>query len=115
MDADRAEIQRNLAGGYFPNVRLTVAEISGRAVGFAGTADGDLAMLFIDADARGQHVGGTLLDHVVSTQGVRTVDVNEQNDQAVGFYLHKGFVVTGRSELDGDGRPYPLLHLTLAA
>jgi putative acetyltransferase len=39
------------------------------------------------------------------------VDVNEQNDGAIGFYGHLGFEVTGRSEFDDQGRPYPLLHL----
>lgn len=42
---------------------------------------------------------------------MRCLDVNEQNEQAVGFYLHMGFEVAGRSELDGTGKPYPLLHL----
>lgn len=39
--------------------------------------------------------------------------MNEQNPQAVGFYLHYGFVQTGRSPLDGEGRPFPLLHMAL--
>ncbi|MBF6235557.1 Uncharacterized N-acetyltransferase YjaB [Nocardia otitidiscaviarum] len=112
-DPDRDEIEGQLAGGYFPQVRLTVAEFDGRVVGFAGTAAGDLVMLFVDAEARGQGVGGALLDHTIAEHGVRTVDVNEQNDRAVGFYVRKGFVVTGRSETDGEGRPYPLLHLAL--
>jgi hypothetical protein len=47
--------------------------------------------------------------------GATTVDVNEQNPQAVGFYLHIGCEVVGRSELDGMGKPYPLLHLRLPA
>jgi hypothetical protein len=33
--------------------------------------------------------------------------VNEQNVQAVGFYLHMGFEIVARSELDGTGKPYP--------
>ncbi|HKB39870.1 MAG TPA: hypothetical protein VKD72_25770, partial [Gemmataceae bacterium] len=44
-----------------------------------------------------------------------TVDVNEQNAAARGFYEACGFVVEGRSELDDQGRPYPLLHMRLAA
>ncbi len=32
-----------------------------------------------------------------------------------GFYLHYGFVQTGRSPLDGEGRPFPLLHMSLPA
>jgi putative acetyltransferase len=39
------------------------------------------------------------------------LDVNEQNPPAAGFYARQGFVVVGRSETDGEGRPFPLLHL----
>ncbi len=114
-DADRDEIEGALAGAYFPQVTLTVAEFDGRPAGFAGTAGADLAMLFVDAPHRGRGVGGALLEHAITEQGVRTVDVNEQNEQAVAFYAGKGFVVAGRSERDGEGRPYPLLHLALDA
>jgi putative acetyltransferase len=31
----------------------------------------------------------------------RTPDVNEQNPQALGFYLHEGFEIIGRSATDG--------------
>jgi hypothetical protein len=31
----------------------------------------------------------------------------------LGFYRHIGFSVRGRSPLDGQGKPYPLLHMTL--
>jgi putative acetyltransferase len=41
------------------------------------------------------------------------VDVNEQNPQGVGFYRHMGFEQVGRSELDGQGNPFPLLHMRL--
>jgi putative acetyltransferase len=41
------------------------------------------------------------------------VDVNEQNDQAVGFYRRMGFEVAGRSAVDGLGQPFPLLHMRL--
>jgi putative acetyltransferase len=43
------------------------------------------------------------------------VDVNEQNEQAVGFYRHLGFEVEGRSSVDGLGLPFPLLHMRLPA
>lgn len=112
--ADRDAIEARLASDYFPQVRLTVAEVDGAVAGFAGTAGDDLAMLFVHADARGRGVGRALLDHAVRELGVRTVDVNEQNAQAVGFYAHSGFAVTGRSATDGEGRPYSLLHLALA-
>ena len=110
-EEDFARIESNLASVYFPAVTLAVAEREGRAVGFAGVAEGSLEMLFVADEARGTGVGTLLLQHVIEHLAVTRVDVNEQNSGAHGFYLSRGFVQTGRSELDGDGRPYPILHL----
>ncbi|WP_035280786.1 acetyltransferase [Brevibacterium album] len=111
---DRDAIEARLAAEYFPHVRLHVAAVDGEAVGFAGTAAGSLEMLFVDAAHRGRGIGGALLAHVLGRGTVTRVDVNEQNAQAAGFYARWGFEVVGRSELDGEGRPYPLLHMALA-
>ncbi|WP_062995366.1 acetyltransferase [Nocardia mikamii] len=109
-----ADIESRLAADYFPAVELTVAVAEGTVTGFSGTADGQLEMLFIDADHRGRGIGSALLRAALARYPALTVDVNEQNPQALGFYRHHGFIVTGRSETDGDGRPYPLLHLRCA-
>ncbi|WP_028562421.1 acetyltransferase [Paenibacillus pinihumi] len=83
-------------------------------VGFIGTDGQMIEMLFIDPDYHGQGIGKQLLNHIIEQKGSDlTVDVNEQNDGAKGFYEHYGFVQTGRSELDGSGRPFPLLHMKL--
>ena len=83
--------------------------------GFCGVHDGNIEMLFIAPEARGSGVGRLLVAYAINRQGARRVDVNEQNAQALGFYQHLGFGVTGRSPLDGQGKPYPLLHMALAA
>ncbi len=108
---DRDQIERALPSDYLPAVRLTVGEMAGQPVGFAGTAGDRLEMLFVDDAFRGRGVGAALLDYVSRDLGVAELDVNEQNPQAVAFYSRRGFRVTGRSELDGSGRPYPLLHM----
>ncbi len=113
--ADFARIQGNLATAYFPAVTLVVAEHEGRPLGFAGVLDGGLEMLFVSPHAAGQGVGSALLEHALGEHGVVRVDVNEQNPAALGFYVRRGFEVVGRSETDGDGRPYPILHLRRAA
>jgi putative acetyltransferase len=107
---DRDAIEARLASDYFPHVELFVAERDGVVVGFADMAKNRLEMLFVDAAERGRGVGSALLAHVVGL-GVTAVDVNEQNPRAVAFYGRRGFDVVGRSALDDDGRPYPLLHL----
>ena len=52
-------------------------------------------------------VGAALPDYAVKDLGARRLDVDEQNAQAVGFYLHYGFEVVSRSEIDGMGDPFP--------
>ncbi|WP_369685156.1 GNAT family N-acetyltransferase [Corynebacterium glyciniphilum] len=111
-DVDRDAIESVLSSPYFPQVQLTVADLDGVPVGFAGTNEGNLEMLFVDAAVRGRGVGTLLLDDVLVAHGVRRVDVSEQNVQAVAFYRRRGFTVSGRDDLDDAGRPYPVLDMS---
>ncbi|HEV7332663.1 MAG TPA: GNAT family N-acetyltransferase [Flavisolibacter sp.] len=81
----------------------------GRILGFLGTSAEKIEMLFIHPRSRGKGVGKALLRFAVDTLQKKAVDVNEQNEQAVGFYRHFGFTVISRSEIDSMGKPYPLL------
>lgn len=84
-----------------------------KIVGFLGVADHNLEMLFIHPEYRGKSIGKTLLDYSIDHLGVTKVDVNEQNEQAVGFYKHCGFETLKHFELDSFGKPYPMLHMEL--
>ncbi|PZX49153.1 GNAT family N-acetyltransferase [Algoriphagus chordae] len=101
------------------NVYLNAVELnsvradSGQILGFSGVAEGNLEMLFVHPDFAGKGIGKTLLHHAIKHQLVTKVDVNEQNPKAIKFYLKNGFEILGRSELDGTGKPYPILHLEL--
>ena len=98
---------------YFQYVNLYGWEKDGRLVGFMGIAEGNLEMLFVDNDYRGIGVGKELITYAIDNLEVTKVDVNEQNVQALGFYKHVGFQVYERSELDGEGKEYPILHMRL--
>lgn len=99
---------------YLPAIPLYVCRSShGEVLGFMGCADGCLEMLFIAPEQRGNGVGTALLTYATKTLGVYLLEVNEQNPHARDFYLRRGFDVTGRSECDGEGRPFPLLHMRL--
>ena len=91
-----------------------VRDSQGQIAGFIVVAHGKVEMLFMHPAARGQGGGRRLLTHAVARFAATTLDVNEQNAPAVGFYGRMGFEVVGRSERDGMGKPYPLLHLRLA-
>ncbi|WP_294593589.1 GNAT family N-acetyltransferase [uncultured Bacteroides sp.] len=98
---------------YFQYVTLIGFEQDGVLVGFMGVAEGNLEMLFIDNDCRGAGIGKRLVEYAIAHLKVTKVDVNEQNAQAVGFYKYIGFRLLSRSELDGEGKEYPLLHMQL--
>ena len=81
-------------------------------IGFMGLAGDDIAALFLEPAHRGRGGGRRLVAHAQALRGGElTVDVNEQNPAARGFYQALGFAVAGRSPLDADGRPFPLLHM----
>jgi putative acetyltransferase len=92
---------------------LAVRDGEERVVGFIGVDGDEVGMLFVHPDWRGQGIGRRLLTHAVATLGATRLDVNEQNEQALGFYRRMGFTVVGRSERDYTNKPYPLLHLRL--
>lgn len=99
---------------YFHQVKLFCHKDSNLEItGFIGIADDNLEMLFINPVLRGTGVGKELLIYAIEQQKVKRVDVNEQNVQAIGFYKHMGFGVVNRSEFDGAGKHYPILHMEL--
>jgi len=98
---------------YLDAVMLICCKDRQRICGFAGVANGYVHMLFVAPDYRGKGVGKRLLRYAIDELNAERLDVNEQNPQALGFYLHEGFQVVGRSETDGLGQPYPLLHMRL--
>ncbi len=83
----------------------------GAPIGFMGLAGNTVEALFVDPSLHGRGVGRAFLDYARALRGSLKVDVNEQNPRAAAFYLKYGFVQTGRSPLDSDGRPFPILHL----
>lgn len=112
---DIAYYADRMAREYLRAVDVTVAVLEGHIVGFSGLTEGRLEMLFVDDEHRGTGIGSLLLDDALRRYPALTLDVNEQNPSALVFYQRNGFVVTGRSDLDGEGRPFPLLHLSAAA
>ena len=110
-EAEIAEIKPFVPQALAGLETLVVAEKDNAPVGFMGVQDGRLEMLFLDPGGRGQGLGRQLLEHGIARLGVTELTVNEQNPQAVGFYEHLGFKTYRRTELDEEGRAYPLLYM----
>ncbi|WP_176015108.1 GNAT family N-acetyltransferase [Victivallis sp. Marseille-Q1083] len=84
-----------------------------KIAGFMGIDGDKLEMLFLAPASFGCGLGRKMLQHGLTQHHLQYIDVNEQNLQARGFYEHCGFEVIGRSELDGQGNPFPILHLKI--
>ena len=99
---------------YLDMVQLHgIRDEAGKPVAFLGHLDGNIEMLFIHPDHFKKGLGRALIQYAVEEKGATKVDVNEQNPGACEFYLKMGFEVISRSELDGQGNPFPILHMEL--
>ncbi|MCB5176748.1 acetyltransferase [Microvirga lenta] len=101
---------------YLPSCPFWVATTEGdEPKGFMGMTGAKIDALFVHPSEHGKGIGRVLVAHAASLAGELTVDVNEQNAGACSFYGRLGFRQTGRSELDGSGKPFPILHLARAS
>lgn len=87
-------------------LEIWVAETDDRPVGFMGMDGDTIVALFVDPESMGKGVGTMLLNHAKVLRGpaaMLKLDVNEQNPNALAFYLSRGFRPIGRSEIDHEG------------
>ena len=109
-----AEIKTYMPQALREVPHLIVAwKAEGIPVGFMGVDGQKLEMLFLAPEERGKGLGRELVQYGMERFDIREVTVNEQNPQARGFYERMGFCVCQRSELDEQGRPYPILQMRL--
>lgn len=99
---------------YFRQVQLFGITDGQILVGFIGLEGRNIQMLFLDPDKRGKGFGKLLVHFAMENFAAKYVDVNEQNEEAVGFYRHLGFSPVARYDHDAAGKPYPVLSMALA-
>lgn len=113
-ESDREHIKHRMKSMYLPFVDLYGIRQGDRLAAFMGENAKKVEMLFVDPLFFGQGYGKRLLRYAVDGLRAVLVDVNEQNEKALAFYLHAGFRVLSRDATDGDGKDYPILHLEWA-
>ncbi len=96
---------------YLPNLDVYVLRLAEKTVGFIGVLEKNIEMLFISGEQRGKGYGKILLEYAIDNFNANTVEVNEQNTQAIGFYKKFGFGIISRSEKDSENKDYPVLKL----
>lgn len=99
---------------YFPTIDLyIIRNREGKITAFMGLSDELIEMLFVHPDEQGKGYGKRLMKYAIHNKHIYKVDVNEQNEQALQFYLYLGFEVASRDATDSTGNPFPILHLQI--
>ncbi|WP_231426731.1 GNAT family N-acetyltransferase [Pedobacter sp. Leaf250] len=114
-DSDIIRYKQLILHKYFDQVDLYCFKKNDVLLGFLGLSGDNIQMLFIEPSARRQGIGKELMKFAIEQKQATKVDVNEQNEQALGFYKHLGFVIMERYENDDVGKPYPILSMELQA
>lgn len=82
-----------------------------KILGFMGVSSDKVEMLFLNPTYRKKGLGRQLLEFALQRLKIYKIDVNEENPDALAFYLHMGYQIKFRDEFDGNGKPHPILHL----
>lgn len=111
-EKDRLELKFEIPT-YFKYVEAYLWSDAKEVIGFSGTNDKNLEMLFIDPIYFKKGYGTKILQTLIQENKVQYVDVNKDNHNAIKFYIKNGFEKYKESEKDEQGRDYPILHLKL--
>lgn len=111
-DKDREEIKKEIPS-YFDYLDIQLWYEKDELIGFSGTNEHHLEMLFLNPDKTSKGYGQAIISSLIKDFNIKTVDVNKDNENATKFYIKSGFHILNQSEIDSSGRPYPILHLKL--
>lgn len=111
--ADISSLKPYAAQGLKEIPLLAIAMADNKPIGFIGIAEKKVEMLFVAPKYIGQHIGSQLMLWA-KHEGIKYIDVNEQNPKAVDIYRHWGFQVYERTENDEQGNPFPILKMRLS-
>lgn len=111
-EEDRLSIKKEIPK-YLSMVDVQLWYDEDELIGFSGIHQRNLEMLFLRPQEIGKGFGKQIISQLINEFKIQTLDVNEDNYNAVSFYKKVGFKVISRSELDDQNRPYSTLHMSL--
>ncbi|WP_427110393.1 GNAT family N-acetyltransferase [Lysinibacillus xylanilyticus] len=109
---DKEDIKKEIPM-YFPHLDVRLWFEVNELIGFSGTNNQHLEMLFLEPTEIGRGFGKQIIQQLIKDFNIRSVDVNKDNENAKMFYLKNGFTIVSEELTDSSGRPYPILHLEL--
>lgn len=111
-DADFDDHHAVMRDYILPSTNILIAVgAAGEDLGFVGSHDDHVDLLYIATFAQGQGVGRFLLSCVNGGEGPRSVQVYADNETGMGFYRSQGFREVRRYAKDAAGHDYPIAHL----
>jgi putative acetyltransferase len=110
-EADIQSLLMSARDRWLVGLEVWVLTQDDQLIGFMGMSDHKIEALFLAPEHLRRGGGRLLVEHAASRHPILLVDVNEQNSAARCFYEALGFVIDGHSEVDRQGRPFPLLHM----
>lgn len=109
---DIAKLKPLIYNQYFKAVNLFVIYEEDETISaFLGLSDTMVEMLFVHPKQQGKGYGTALLNFAYEKKGIKLIDVNEDNQKGLNFYLSRGYKIIGRDAIDPQGNPFPILHL----
>ncbi len=94
-----------------PSMKVWGIRIGEKLAGYMAVSSYKVEMLFIAPEFIGKGLGKHFLNFALNKLHIYLIDVNEENPAALGFYQHMGYKIISRDDVDGNGRPHPILHL----
>lgn len=103
-----------LAKKYSENAHVAVVKVEDNIAGYVAFYCNDMesktayiSMIVVKSEYQGLHLGGKLLDYVVSISKEKgmckiKLEVAKENKKATGFYIHKGFVFKNEASEHSD-------------
>lgn len=110
-EADIRNLKPYVTEGLAGIRHLYVAVDADAPAAFIGIQDEKIEMLFVSPQHLRKGIGKRLVNMAVRNHGAAFVDVNEQNPDARAFYEKLGFVEFGRTEMDEQGNPFPIIEM----
>lgn len=99
---------------YMPVSEVFIYENNNDIKGFIGILNNEfIGALFVDTSSQGLGIGSKLIDYVLSKYNKLNLAVYKENENAVKFYINKGFKIINEQQNEDSGFIEYIMEYTL--